>query len=58
VLSGFEDLSDLFQFLELTFCLLEFLFLLNKALSQAVDLVKHYFDRGLLLPRLSSGLGS
>jgi len=56
-LCGFEDLLGLLELLQLSFRLLEFFLFCQYVVAQAVDLVKHDFDRGFLLPRLACGLG-
>src|SRR5580700_12112909 len=56
-LCGFEDLLGLLELLQLSFCLLEFFLFCENSVAQAVDLVKHDFDRGFLLPRFPRCLG-
>src|SRR5260221_10073685 len=55
-LRGFEGLQIVFEFLQLTTVLLQFFIPSVHVVPQAVDLVKHDFHRGFLLPRFPYGL--
>ena len=53
-LGRFEDLPCFLEFLQLAFCLLEFVFLFLNVLAQAIDLADKDLNRTLLLPGLAS----